>query len=88
MNDQMNQNSSEGANEEINKANIVEETKKEERNENLPTKVSIWSKIKSFFLKDITVELTPKQQAFEDKLNEVLHSEITFGKKKNKQTNN
>ena len=32
MNDQMNQNSSEGANEEINKANIVEETKKEERN--------------------------------------------------------
>ena len=28
MNDQMNQNSSEGANEEINKANIVEETKK------------------------------------------------------------
>ncbi len=88
MNDQMNQNSSEGANEEINKANIVEETKKEERNENLPTKVSIWSKIKSFFLKDITVELTPKQQAFEDKLNEVLHREITFGKKKNKQTNN
>ncbi len=53
----------------------------EEENNNggeLPAQVSVWSKIKSFFLQEIKVELTPGQQAFEDRLNEVLHTEISF----------
>ena len=47
---------------------------------NLPTKVSIWTKIKNFFCQDIKVELTPKQQKVEDEINEFLHQEITWGK--------
>lgn len=49
---------------------------------NLPTKVSIWTKIKNFFCQDIKVELTPKQQKVEDEINEFLHQEITWGKVK------
>ena len=49
---------------------------------NLPTKVSIWTKIKNFFWQDIKVELTPKQQKVEDEINEFLHQEITWGKVK------
>lgn len=45
---------------------------------NLPTQVTIWSKIKSFLFQEIKVELTPAQQAFENKLNDVLNTEITF----------
>ena len=40
---------------------------------NLPTKVSIWTKIKNFFCQDIKVE---------DEINEFLHQEITWGKVK------
>ena len=47
---------------------------------NLPTKVSVWTKIKNFFCQDIKVELTPKQQKVEDEINEFLHQEITWGK--------
>ena len=47
---------------------------------NLPTKVSIWTKIKNFFCQDIKVELTPKQQKVEDEINEFLHQEITWEK--------
>ena len=50
---------------------------------NLPTKVSIWTKIKNFFCQEIKVELTPKQQKVEDEINEFLHQEITWGKVKN-----
>lgn len=64
MNDQMNQNSSEGANEEINKANIVEETKKEERNENLTTKVSIWIKNKIILFKRYNSRTNTKTTSF------------------------
>ena len=49
---------------------------------NLPTKVSIWTKIKNFLCQDIKVELTPKQQKVEDEINEFLHQEITWGKVK------
>ena len=44
----------------------------------LPAKPSLWTRVKAFWLQEITVELTPKQQEFEDKLNETLHKEITF----------
>ena len=47
---------------------------------NLPTKVSMWTKIKNFFLQDIKVELTPAQQKVEDDINEFLHQEITWEK--------
>ena len=50
---------------------------------NLPTKVSMWTKIKNFFLQDIKVELTPKQQKVEDEINEFLHQEVTWTKVKN-----
>ena len=50
---------------------------------NLPTKVSMWTKIKNFFLQDIKVELTPKQQKVEVEINEFLHQEVTLKKVKN-----
>ena len=46
----------------------------------LPVKQGAWSKVKAFYLQEITVELTPRQQAFEDRMNEVLNQEITFQK--------
>ncbi len=52
--------------------------------ESLPTKQSVWSKIRSFLFqeidwtKPIKVELTPYQQKIEDEINEFLHQEITF----------
>jgi len=45
---------------------------------NLPTQITIWSKIKSFLFQEVKVQLTPAQQAFEDKLNNILNTEITF----------
>ena len=51
---------------------------------NLPAKVGFWSKLKSFLLTEIKVELTPKQQKVEREINEFLFQEIhIFGKKKN-----
>lgn len=46
--------------------------------QNLPTKVGFWTKFKNFWLQDIKVELTPKQQKVEDEINEFLHQEITW----------
>lgn len=52
--------------------------------EELPTKPSIWSKIRSFLFQEIdwyapiTVELTPYQQKVEDEINEFLHQEVSF----------
>ena len=46
----------------------------------LPAKPSVWSRVKSFWLQEITVELTPRQQEFENKMNEILNQEITFQK--------
>lgn len=50
----------------------------------LPTKPSIWSKIRSFLFQEIDwtapikVELTPYQQKVEDEINEFLHQDISF----------
>ena len=50
----------------------------------LPTKQSVWSKIRSFLFQEIDwtapikVELTPYQQKVEDEINEFLHQEISF----------
>ena len=53
-------------------------------NGSLPTKQSVWTKIRSFLFqeidwnKPIKVELTPYQQKIEDEINEFLHQEISF----------
>lgn len=44
----------------------------------LPAKQSGWSRVKAFLFQEIKVELTPKQQEFENKLNDFLFQEITF----------
>ena len=52
--------------------------------DSLPTKQSIWSKIRSFLFQDvdlyapINVELTPYQQKVEDEINDFLHQEVSF----------
>ena len=43
----------------------------------VPTKISTWTKIKNFLLQDITVELTPKQEATFKAINDFWHPEIT-----------
>lgn len=44
----------------------------------LPVQLSVWSKIKNFLFQEIKVELTPGQQEFENKMNDVLNAEVTF----------
>lgn len=44
----------------------------------LPAQISVWSKIKSFLFQEIKVELTPGQQAFENKMNDALNQDVTF----------
>ena len=66
-------------NEEINDANEMNKVGTEFKQvENLPTKVGFWTKFKNFWLQEIKVELTPKQQKVEDEINEFLHQEITW----------
>ena len=54
--------------------------------DSLPTKQSVWTKIRSFLFQEIDlnapikVELTPYQQKVEDEINEFLHQEITWEK--------
>ena len=65
---------------------------------NLPAKQGFWNSFKGFWLQEVKVELTPKQQKIENEINEFLYQEITwqkihdflfqeitFGKKKEKQ---
>ena len=50
----------------------------------LPTKPSVWTKIRSFLFQEIDltapikVELTPYQQKIENEINEFLHQEVSF----------
>ncbi len=43
----------------------------------VPTKVSTWTKIKNFLFQEITIELTPKQEATFKAINDFWHQEIT-----------
>ena len=43
----------------------------------VPTKISTWTKIKNFLFQEITVELTPKQEATFKAINDFWHQEIT-----------
>ena len=67
----------------------------------LPVERGFWSNFKAFWLQDINVELTPKQQKVENEINEFLYQEVTwqkihdflfqevtFGKKNNDQAPN
>ena len=67
--EQVNQTNCEG----VNYAGTTENAKNQ-----LPTKVGFWTKFKNFWLQEINVELTPKQQKVEDEINEFLHQEITW----------
>lgn len=42
----------------------------------VPAKISTWTKIKNFLFQDITVELTPKQEATFKAINDFWHQEI------------
>ena len=42
----------------------------------VPTKISTWTKIKNFLFQEITVELTPKQEATFKAINDFWHQEI------------
>lgn len=52
--------------------------------DSLPTKQSVWTKIRSFLFQEIDltapikVELTPYQQKIENEINEFLHQEVSF----------
>ena len=46
----------------------------------LPVKQGFWSKFKAFWLQDVNIELTPKQQKVEKEINEFLYQEITWQK--------
>ena len=43
----------------------------------LPTKVSVWTKIKNFLCQDITVELTPKQEKVFKEVHDFWSYDIT-----------
>lgn len=55
----------------------MEEPIKNQFDAAVPTKVSMWMKIKNFLLQDITVELTPKQEATFRAINDFWHQEIS-----------
>ena len=44
----------------------------------LPTKISPWTKVKNFLFQEITVELTPKQEKVFQEVHDFWHQEITW----------
>lgn len=46
-------------------------------NADVPAKISTWTKIKNFLMQEITLELTPKQEATFKAINDFWHQEIT-----------
>ena len=43
----------------------------------VPSKISTWTKIKNFLFQEITIELTPKQEATFKAIDDFWHQEIT-----------
>ena len=43
----------------------------------LPAEVSIWTKMKNFLFKEITVTMTPKQQKVFQEVHDFWHQDIT-----------
>ena len=64
--------------------NTNEEIFTKVNSDHLPTKPSVWSKIRSFLFQEIDwdapvkIQLTPYQQKIEDEINEFLHQEISI----------
>jgi hypothetical protein len=52
----------------------VEEIKSQE----LPTKISVWTKIKNFLFQEVTVELTPKQEKVFKEVHDFWCQDITW----------
>ena len=46
-------------------------------NNNLPTEVSLWTKIRNFLFQDLELELTPKQEKVFQEVHDFWHQEIT-----------
>lgn len=44
---------------------------------NLPTEVSVWTKIRNFLFQDINLELTPKQEKVFQEVHDFWNQEIT-----------
>ena len=44
---------------------------------NLPTEVSLWTKIRNFLFQDMELELTPKQEKVFQEVHDFWHQEIT-----------
>ena len=44
---------------------------------NLPTEVSVWTKIRNFLFQDMTLELTPKQEKVFQEVHDFWTQEIT-----------
>ena len=44
---------------------------------NLPSEVSVWTKIRNFLCQDIKLELTPKQEKVFQEVHDFWHQEIT-----------
>lgn len=48
-----------------------------EKEQTLPAKVSVWTKVKKFLCQDIVVELTPKQEKVFKEVHDFWHQDIT-----------
>ena len=48
-----------------------------ENGRNLPTEISVWTKIRTFLCQDITLELTPKQEKVFQEVHDFWTQEIT-----------
>ena len=46
----------------------------------LPVERGFWSNFKAFWLQDVNIELTPKQQKVENEINEFLYQDVTWQK--------
>ena len=44
---------------------------------NLPSEISVWTKIRNFLCQDIKLELTPKQEKVFQEVHDFWHQEIT-----------
>lgn len=49
----------------------------ENRANNLPTEISVWTKIRNFLFQDIALELTPKQEKVFQEVHDFWTQEIT-----------
>lgn len=45
--------------------------------DNLPTEISLWTKIRNFLCQDMVLELTPKQEKVFQEVHDFWHQEIT-----------